>query len=407
MKILIADVFPKQYIEKIKTLSQNVQYEPDLGTDDIHEEIPGFNILVVRSTKVTKAAVQASDVLSLIIRAGSGVNTIDVKACSKKGIFVSNCPGLNASAVAELTFAHMLALDRNIPDCVADLRNGEWNKGKYAGLSMGMKGRRLGLIGYGNIGMEVAKRAFSFDMKVTVYDPFLSTHQIEKTGADYAADVMGVCAVSDIISIHIPLTDASRGMIGEREFAAMKDGAYIINTSRGGIVDEKAFLKASKTKCIRGGFDVFEDEPGSKKCKYTGLLTSSGSVYGTHHIGASTTQAQLAVAEEVHDLLKDYVHGGKIRNCVNLESQSHAKAVIVLRHFDRVGVLAEIFKILKNEQINVEDMENIILHGKETACARIKVDKVVKDLKKISESPVIRAHIISVEMYDMDGAPIK
>lgn len=401
MRILIADAFPEEFIKQVEKTGNEVTYNADWGADDLPRLIKGINILVVRSTKVTAKLVDESNTLSLVIRAGSGVNTIDLEACARKGIFVSNCPGLNSVAVAELTMAHILSLDRNIPDCVADLRNGKWNKGKYAKMSFGLKGRHIGIIGFGSIGREVAKRARAFDMNLLVYDPFMSRSFIERNEAVYCADVGELCEKSDIVTIHVPFTPDTEKLLNEKAFSRMKKGAFLINTSRGSIIDEKAFLKAAEEKDIRGGFDVFSDEPASKECDYSSKLTQSPHVYGTHHIGASTIQAQIAVAEEVFDLIRIYTEGGHLKNSTNTEKKSRAKAILSIRHYDRVGVLAEIFRILKEENINVEDMENIILQGQKAACARIQISTPLSDVKKISEDAVIANDIIHVEMFDL------
>jgi len=401
VNILIADVFPEGSKDRIENMGHRVSYMPDLGADRLPSCIEGVDVLIVRSTRVTQELIDASDELSLVIRAGSGVNTIDLEACARRGIFVSNCPGINSVAVAELAMAHILALDRNIPDCVSDLRQGIWNKAQYAKLSRGLKGLWLGIIGFGNIGRQVAARASAFDVKILAYDPNLEKNFIEMNGAEYCESVGSLCEKSDIITIHVPLNDATEHILDREAFSRMKPGTYVINTSRGGLVDEEAFLWAAEEKGIRGGFDVFVDEPSSKSCPYTSKLASSPHVYGTHHIGASTRQAQLAVAGEVEELLKIYGEGGHIKNCVNLQAVSRAKAVLAVRHYDRVGVLAEIFRVLKEEGINVEDMENIILQGEETACARIKIDKFLSDTRAITEDDAIRDDIIHVDMYGL------
>lgn len=401
MNILIADAMPEVYVEKIRAMGNDVTYNPDLGADDLAGNIKDTNILIVRSTKVSEDVVKASNELSLVIRAGSGFNTIDVDACAKSGIFVCNCPGLNSIAVAELTFAHILSLDRNIPDAVADLRNGQWNKGKYAKMANGLKGRTIGIIGFGNIGQEVAKRAFAFEMKVKVHDPILGRHFIERNGADFCESVNELCEVSDIITAHVPLNKRTENLLDEEAFSKMKPGAFVINMSRGGVINEDAFLKAANEKGVRGGFDVFINEPGSKSCKFESELSQHANVYGTHHIGASTKQAQEAVADEVIELIEMFVKGGHFKNCVNLQSESRAKAVLTIRHYDRVGVLAEIFRILKDESINVEDMENIILQGEDTACARIKINSLLSDLGKIENDDLIKDDIIKVSMFKL------
>ncbi|HKQ92048.1 MAG TPA: NAD(P)-dependent oxidoreductase, partial [Blastocatellia bacterium] len=261
MKVLIADKFEESGINGLKEIGCEVVYSPDLKDDSLVEAVRDSqaDILVVRSTRVTEAALAAGR-LSLVVRAGAGYNTIDVKAASSRGIYVSNCPGKNSIAVAELAFAHILALDRRLPDNVADLRAGKWNKKEY-GKARGLYGRTLGLIGLGQIGREMIARAKAFGMDITGWSRSLTPESAAALGIAYRQTIIEVAYDCDILSVHIALAPDTRGVINDGVFNAMKPGSYLINTSRAEVVDQAALKRAVKTKGIRAGLDVFVNEP--------------------------------------------------------------------------------------------------------------------------------------------------
>ncbi|HEV2665723.1 MAG TPA: NAD(P)-dependent oxidoreductase [Blastocatellia bacterium] len=255
MKVLIADKFEESGINGLKELGCEVVYNPDLKDDSLVEAIRDSqsDILVVRSTKVTEAALAAGR-LSLVVRAGAGYNTIDVKAASSRGIYVSNCPGKNSIAVAELAFALILALDRRLPDNVADLRAGKWNKKEY-GKARGLYGRTLGLIGLGQIGREMIIRAKSFGMDVVGWSRSLTPESAAELGIAYRQTLIEVARDCDALSVHLALAPDTRGVINADVFEMMKPGSYLINTSRAEIVDQAALKQAVKTKGVRAGED--------------------------------------------------------------------------------------------------------------------------------------------------------
>src|SRR5712691_2891747 len=296
MKVLVADKFEKSGLSGLEGLGCDVVYQPDLKDDALTEAIgsSGAEILIVRSTKVTKPMFEAGH-LSLVIRAGAGYNTIDVEAASERGIYVANCPGKNSVAVAELAFGLILALDRRVVDNAADLKRGVWNKKEYS-KARGLFGRTLGLIGVGGIGKEMIPRARAFGMPVVAWSRSLSPERAQVLGIERKDSPAAVAAACDVASLHVALEPETRGLAGADFFAAMRPGAFFINTSRAEVVDEAALKRAVREKGIRAGLDVFAGEPTGGAGDVAAPIFQLPGVIGTHHIGASTDQAQEAIA---------------------------------------------------------------------------------------------------------------
>lgn len=374
MRVLVADKFEQSGLDGLRALGCEVIYDPSLKEESLIEALRLHNpgILVVRSTRVTAPMLEAGD-LSLVIRAGAGVNTIDVATASKRGIYVANCPGKNAIAVAELAFGLILSLDRRIPDNVQQLREGRWNKKEFSE-ARGVAGQTLGLIGVGNIGREMIPRARAFGMRVIAWSRSLTPETAEALQIGYRATPLDVASEADIVSVHVALTPETHHLCGRAFFEAMKPGAYFINTARAEVVDEEALLWAVREKGIRAGLDVFSSEPAAAEGTFDHPLVHLPNVYGTHHIGASTQQAQEAIAEEVVNIVRTYMQTGQVPNVVNLAKRTPARYLLVVRHLDRVGVLAHVFDCLREAQINVQETENIVFEGAEAAVARIQLD---------------------------------
>jgi D-3-phosphoglycerate dehydrogenase len=370
MKILIADKFPDAGCDALRAQGHVVELRADLGAKDLPGALSttSADILVVRSTKVTRAAFEAHDGLSLVIRAGAGVNTIDLESASRRGVYVANCPGKNAIAVAELAFGLMLSLDRQIPDAVSDLRERTWNKKKY-GKGRGLHGRCLGIVGFGNIGRELAKRGLAFGMRVRAFDPMLDEESARELGVEPTRFLDELMRDSDVVSVHAPLNEATRHMIGAREIALMPEGGILLHTARGGVVDDEAVIAAVTEGRIRAGFDVFEDEPSQGLAEFNSPLPSLAGFYGTPHIGASTAQAAAAIAEEVLRIIGDFASKGVVHNTVNVVRDRPARFSLVVRHLDRVGVLAHILEELRREQLNVQEMQNVVFAGEGAAAS--------------------------------------
>ena len=318
MKILIADKFEAAGLQELERLADEVSCEPELKDDALAQRLAEFaaTVLIVRSTQVTADAISRCAHLELIIRAGAGFDTIETAAAAERGVRVANCPGKNSVAVAELVLGLMLSVDRRIPDNVADLRAHKWNKKEYS-KARGLKGRTLGIIGAGRIGSEVARRALAFDMKVLYYDVLPDACPAEHPDCR-RAEIDTILANSDFITLHVPGSGDTHHLINEAALAKMKPEAALINTSRAGVVDQAALERALRDGRIRAAaLDVYADEPAADAKAFAGTIADLPNLYGTHHIGASTEQAQLAVAEEVVRIAREFKASGKVLNCVN------------------------------------------------------------------------------------------
>jgi D-3-phosphoglycerate dehydrogenase / 2-oxoglutarate reductase len=368
VRVLIADSFEESGRQGLASAGCDVVYRPGLKDEALAREVESArpDVLVVRSTKVTEAILSAGP-LKLIVRAGAGYNTIDVAAASSRGIYVSNCPGKNSAAVAELAFGLILALDRRIAENVGALREGRWNKKEYS-QARGLEGRTLGLIGLGQIGREMIPRARGFGMQVVAWS------RNAKPGVECKASPVEVAAAADIVSVHLALNADTRALIGSEFFEAMRPGAYFINTSRAEVVDSEALARAVRDKGIRAGLDVFAKEPAGGTGEFADEIVKAGLVYGTHHIGASTDQAQEAIAAETVRIIRTFQETGKVPNVVNLAKATPAVCAMVVRHLDRPGVLASVLDRISAAHINVQEMENIVFEGAQAAVARIHLE---------------------------------
>ena len=404
MRVLIADAFEQTGIDGLKAAGCEVEYKPELKDEALAAAIrdTAADVLVVRSTAVTGPMLEGGS-LSLVVRAGAGYNTIDVATASSRGIYVSNCPGKNAIAVAELAFALLLAIDRRVPDNVADLRAGTWNKKEYS-KARGLFGRTLGLLGYGSIGQEMARRAHAFGMPIVVWSRRFATGKDDVANQavpmQLASSPAEVAARSDVLSVHLALNADTKGLVNASVIDKLKPGSYFINTARGEVVDYGALEKAVRERDIRVGLDVFAAEPTSATGEFTDAIVALKSVYGTHHIGASTDQAQDAIAAETVRIVKSYKDTGKVPNVVNLSKQTPATHMLVVRHRDRPGVLAHVFDHLRSSDINVQETENIIFEGAQAAVARINLDGAPSAalLQQIQEgnSDILDLHLVTI-----------
>ncbi len=401
MKVLIADKFEKVGIDGLKELGCEVVSQPDVKAEGlaalIRETDP--HILIVRSKKVAAEALSAGTALTLVIRAGAGLDTIVVTTASSRGIFVSNCPGKNSIAVAELVMGLLLACDRRIPDQVADLRQGRWNKGDFS-KARGLYGRRLGVVGLGQIGREVASRARAFGMRVIAWSRSLTHEEADALGLVYAQTPLEVAHHADAVTINVSANADTKHLVNAEFLAAMRPGAYLINTSRGSVVDETALARAIEEKKIRAGLDVFQGEPAGSAGEFAPAIVQLPGVYGTHHVGASTDQAQVAIAHEVIRIVQAFRDTGEVPNVVNRLARSSATHVLSIRHRNRPGVLAHVFGVLAGAEINVEEVENIIYHGAQATLARIHLDGVPTNgaLDRIRSG---NPDIISVELSEI------
>ncbi len=376
MTILLADNIADTGIEALSEAGHAVVEDPGLSGEALVEtlRVETPDVLVVRSTKVTPKALDASPSLGLIVRAGAGYDTIDVQGAADRGIFVANCPGKNSVAVAELAMGLIVSLDRQIPDNVAEARAGQWNKKLYA-QAEGLKGRTIGIVGLGNIGTEVLQRARAFDLNVIAWSRSLTpTIAEEKMGIGYRDSPEAVARDASIVTLHVASTPETKHLADRSFFEALPDGAIFVNTTRAAVVDEDALAWALDEKDIRAGIDVMEGEPSSKRAEVEHPLADHPNLYMTHHIGASTQQALDATAMEAARVIRTFDEEGDVPNCVNLVEQTRATHQITVRHRDQVGVLAGVLDEMRRASWNIQEMSNRIFEGSKAAVASIRFD---------------------------------
>ncbi len=373
MKTLIADKFSEAHIARLNQLGCEVTYKPTAKAEELPELIGPYKILVVRGKQVTAETLQAASQLALVLRAGAGVNTIDVKTASARGVFVSNCPGKNSIAVAELVFALLLAIDRRIPENAAALRAHQWNKKEFSKAD-GVFGKTLGVIGTGQIGREVISRARAFGLRVIAWSRSLTPEKAERLGIERCENVDDVFRRADIVTLHLALKPDTRKLVNAARLALLKPNAILINTARGEVVDQAALRAALQGGKLRAGLDVFDPEPAEAVADFNDPILDLPNLCGTHHIGASTEQAQEAIAEEAIRIIQTFVQTGVVLNCVNLATRTPAKWQLVVRHYDRVGVLAFVLDQVRRAGINIEEVQNVIFEGAAAASCRIQLD---------------------------------
>jgi D-3-phosphoglycerate dehydrogenase len=314
MKVLVSDNISTKGIEIIKKAGLDVDVKTGMKPEELIAVIGDYHGLVVRSaTKVTAKIIDAASNLKVIGRAGSGLDNVDLTAATKKGIVVMNTPGGNTITTAEHTFSLMCAMARQIPQATASMKEGKWEKKRFMGVELFNK--TLGVIGIGNIGSQVARRAQAFEMNVITYDPFLSEEKAKDMGVE-RVNLEELFRRSDFITIHTPITAETRNMINKETIKIMKSGVRIINCARGGIVNEKDLYEALVEGKVAGAaLDVFEKEPAENN-----PLLTLDSVISTPHLGAATKEAQENVAIAIAEQIADYLVQGTIRNAVNFPS---------------------------------------------------------------------------------------
>ncbi len=371
MKILVVDKLSDAVNAQLEKLGGHVTCK-SMSAEELPQNLADTEILIVRSTKVSAEAIKSAPLLSLIIRAGAGVNTIDLAAASSRGIHVANCPGKNTDAVAELTIGLLIAADRRIVNAATDLRNGKWRKKEYSKAS-GLKNRTLGIVGLGSIGKAVAERAKGLGMNVIAWSRSLTPEAAEEMNIGYCARLPEVAEKADAVSVHLAYSAEMKHLIDKYFLSRMKSGAIFINTSRGEIVDTAALKDAIKSKGLNVAVDVFEGEPAGGEADFADTELAQ-MITGTPHIGASTEQAAEAIADEVVKIVESYKRTGRPLNTVNISAKSSAIINLVIRHYNRVGVLAGVLDKLRNEGINIEEMENLIFEGGHAASCTLRLD---------------------------------
>jgi len=361
IKILVSDPLSE---EGLKILKDHKEFQVDVKTelkpDALKEAIKDYEGLVVRSaTKVTRDVLSQAAKLKVIGRAGVGLDNVDVEAATQKGIIVMNTPAGNTISTAEHTMSMILALSRNIPQADVSTKKGEWKRSKFMGVEL--YGKVLGILGFGRIGSEVARRALSFGMKVLAFDPFLSREVAQGVGVELV-ELKEVLENSDYITMHTPLTEETKHMISTKEFALMKKGVRVVNCARGGIIDEPALVEAIKEGKVAGAaLDVFEKEPLAAD----NPLLQVDNIILTPHLGASTEEAQVNVAIEVAQIVADALLGRGIRNAANYPCLEPEVSKIIepyIQLAERLGAFGSQLVEGRLLQLNITYSGEIIQH---------------------------------------------
>lgn len=389
-KVLVSDKISEDGIAVFEKAGFQVDHLPEITQDQIRECIGEYSAWVIRSrSRATAEIIERADKLRVIGRAGAGVDNVDTPAATRKGIIVMNTPGGNTLSTAEHTVSMMLSLARKIPNAVASMRRGEWDKKSFMGVEM--SGKTLGILGLGRIGQEVAKRLRAFDMHILGYDPFLPHERMRQLGVE-PCSVDEICKRADFITVHTPLSAETRDMIGKAQFDMMKKTARVVNCARGGIINEDALLEALQNKKIAGAaFDVFASEPLPDDHPFRTLE----SAVVTPHIAASTTEAQENVAIQVAEQIVDLLKGGNVRNAVNAPSVDPELLPILGPYMEigrKLGCFASQYRRSRAVKLNVTYSGSV----KDYPVAPITTSVIQGFLEKLSDLPInaVNAHQI-------------
>lgn len=337
-RIFVADKLEAAGLDLLKQAGFDLDVREKLSGPALQEAVQAADGLIVRSaTKVTRELLENPGRLRAIVRAGVGVDTIDVDAATRKGILVMNTPDGNTVSTAEQTIALLFALVRHTPAADASMRAGRWDRSKLMGTQLA--GKTIGVVGLGRIGREVAKRCAGLGMKVIGYDPFVAAAGAAQMGLEATGDLASMLPRCDFITVHVPLSDKTKDLLGKEQLAALPKGARVLNCARGGIVNEAALVEALQSGHLAGaGLDVFVEEPPPAEHP----LLKLPNVVLTPHLGASTVEAQLSVAREAATLLSDYLLRGAVANAVNMPPVDRAEMEELRLYVDlarRLGLL--------------------------------------------------------------------
>src|SRR5437867_5534124 len=352
MNVLICDPISPRGIEFFRQQPQLkvTVLDKRLSEAELLQAVAEVEAIVVRSeTKITRKVMEAAPRLKVVGRAGVGVDNVDVEAATQRGIVVMNTPSGNTISTAELTFSMLLALARKIPQAHASMKAAEWNRKAFQGVELYNK--TLGILGMGRIGTEVARRAMAFGMQVLAYDPYLSLARAKALQVELIENLDDIFARSDFLTVHMPMTDETRGMIDAAAFAKMKKGVRVLNCARGGIINEKDLCAAVRSGQVAGAaLDVYEEEPLPEQFP----LRELPQVIMTPHLGANTEEAQENVGIEVAEAITDYLLNGAVRNAVNLpnlDAKTYALVKPYLSLGEKLGRLLAQIAPKRNDQL--------------------------------------------------------
>jgi len=396
MRVLVAGRLPQASLDEIQLLGVQLAYQPALSAAELPLALQGVNVLVVRGLEVDANAVAAGDALNLIVRAGSGTGNIDVAAASARGIYVANTPGRNASAVAELTMTLIGCLDRRVAAASTGLRSGAWEKDEFA-QATGLRGRVMGIAGLGHVGRYVAMLARAFGLQVHAWSRSLTMPRAQELGVVPSPSLLALAQQSQVFSIHLQGSDRTKNIVGRDIIEALPDDAILVNTACPDVLDYDALLDLAPKKRLRVGLDVLPDEPLARSGRYEHPILSLPLVVATPHVGASTDEAQRAIANETVHVLRSFLTRGEVPNVVNISGTSSARYQLVVRHVEKTGALAHVLGVLKRNGVHVKELDNTVFEGGKAACAKIRVETRPSD-SCLAEIMAFSSEILHVDL---------
>lgn len=376
MRILVACEFPEAALEQLRSLASEIVYKPAATGPELRQLVSDVGVLVVRNTRVSPETIAQAAGLQMIVHAGSGPGDIAMDSASAAGVFVTDCPATHATAVAELTMGLILALDRRIVENVLATREGRWIRSQFAN-SRGLAERTIGILGYGEIGRRVARRAQAFDMRVVAWSPQFSTETIQEPGVEFCTWPRELARRSDVVTVHAVAEDEDEhDVVIDAEFLAnLPVGAYLVHVGHPGAIDLAALREAIKERDLRVATDVYISEPASDSTKIRFRLAELPNVLCTQHIGPLTQQARRATAAEIVRILRSFLVSGEVLNCLNLAERSPATWQLVLRLRDQVGVMAAVLDAVRADGINAEEITSRVFTGAKAAWCTIALDE--------------------------------
>jgi D-3-phosphoglycerate dehydrogenase len=374
MKILAACELPSNALQQLRSLASEVAHAPRADAQELRGKLSGVGILIVGERRVSAEMLSAADALQMIVRAGPGPGDVDVEEASNQGIFVTHCPDNHATAVAELTFALMLALDRRLIENTLALREGRWTRTKLDD-ARGLAGRTLGILGYDAIGRLVARRARAFDMQVVAWSPVPSPHTPEEPHVEFCNWPRELARRADFVTVHYIRDHAHETVVTADFLQNMKSGTCLVHVGHPGAADEAALAQAVEQGRLRVAVDVFTASPSGDHARLRTRLCELPGVVCTQHIGPLTEQAKQATAQAVVDVVRAFLVSGEVRHCLNLADRSPATWQLVLRARDQVGVMAGILEAIRADGINAEEITSRVFTGAKAAWVTIALDE--------------------------------
>lgn len=374
MRILVACELPPATVAQLESLASAVTVRPVAKPQQLYEDLTDVGILIVDKLRISAETISRATGLQMIVRAGPGPGDIAIEEASTAGIFVTNVPDMHATAIAELTFGLILALDRQLVENINASRERRWIRSELT-KARGLAGRTLGILGYGPVGRLVARRALAFEMRVVAWSPMFGPGLPEEQDVTFCDWPRELARMSDVVTVH-EVPDAEEQTLVDAEFLeSLPPDAYLIHVGQPGAVDEAALAAAVGARNLRVAVDLRAGEPRGETARYRWRLGDDPRVIATQNIGPLTEQAQQAAADEVVRIVRAFVTSGEVRNCLNLAERSPATWQLVLRVRDQVGIMAAILEAIRADGINVEEITSRVFTGAKAACCTIALNE--------------------------------